>query len=280
MRNSKGEIETMRRLFTCGALMGMTALTACGGSSNNVQPAAASTEAATTVDATVSDFKVELSQASAVAGKIAFAVTGGGPSTHEMVAFKTDLPEDQLPVVSSTKKVDEAAATVKHFAPEAENVAKGGSKKVVLDLPVGKYVFICNVPGHYSLGMHAAFEVLPPATAANNVNATVADFQITLDKTSASAGVVAVHVSGKGPSQHELVAFKTDLAPDALPVDPATSKMDEANPAVEHFSPEAEKIDAGGLKSINLNLPAGKYVFICNVPGHYKLGMHAAFTVN
>ena len=63
-------------------------------------------------------------------------------------------------------------------------------------------------------------------------------------------------------------------------IDAATSKVDEANPAVTHFSPEAEKIDTGGLKSINLNLPAGKYVFICNVPGHYKLGMHAAFTVN
>ena len=58
------------------------------------------------------------------------------------------------------------------------------------------------------------------------------------------------------------------------------SKVDEANPAVTHFSPEAEKIDTGGLKSINLNLPAGKYVFICNLPGHYKLGMHATFTVN
>jgi uncharacterized cupredoxin-like copper-binding protein len=271
----------MRRLFTCGAIIGMTALTACGSSNNaGVQPAVAATDAATTVNATVSDFKIELDKDFAVAGKIAFAVTGGGPSTHELVAFKTDLAPDGLPVKASDKKVDEADSTVQHFSPEAENVAKGGSKKVVLDLPVGKYVFICNIPGHYSLGMHAAFEVLPPATADNNVNATVADFAITLDKASASAGVVAVHVSGKGPSEHELVAFKTDLAPDALPIDPATSKMDEASPLVTHFSPEAEKIGAGGLKSINLNLPAGKYVFICNVPGHYKLGMHAAFTVN
>ena len=273
----------MRRLFTCGAIVGMTALTACGGSAGGnavAQPAEASSEAATTVNATVSDFKIELDQASAVTGKIAFAVTGGGPSSHELVAFKTDLAADQLPVKAADHKVDETAATVKHFSPEAENIAKGGNKKVVLDLPVGKYVFICNVPGHYALGMHAAFEVLPPATADNNVNATVADFQITLDKASASAGVVAVHVSGKGPSQHEIVAFKTDLAPDALPINEAASKVDEANPAVEHFSPEAEKIDTGGLKSINLNLPAGKYVFICNVPGHYKLGMHAGFTVN
>jgi uncharacterized cupredoxin-like copper-binding protein len=275
----------MRRLLTCGAIVGMTALTACGGSAGSAgsnpvaQPAEASADAATTVNATVSDFKIELDQASAVTGRIAFAVTGGGPSTHELVAFKTDLPEDQLPVKAADHKVDEAASTVKHFSPEAENVAKGGSKKVVLDLPLGKYVFICNVPGHYALGMHAAFEVVPPASAENNLSATVADFQITLDKASASAGVVAVHVSGKGPSQHELVAFKTDLAPEALPINESLSKVDEASPAVQHFSPEAEKIDAGGLKSINLNLPAGKYVFICNVPGHYKLGMHAAFTV-
>ena len=273
----------MRRLLTCGAALGISALTACGGSAGSnpvAQPVEASTDAPTTINATVSDFNIKLDQAAGTAGKIAFAVNGGGPSAHEMVAFKTDLPEDKLPINEALHKVDETAATVKHFAPEAENVAKGKSKKIVLDLPVGKYVFICNVPGHYLLGMHTAFEVLPPATAANNVNATVADFQLTLDRASATAGVVAVHVSGKGPSEHELVAFKTDLAPDALPIDPATSKMDENNPGVQHFSPEAEKIGPGGEKSINLNLPAGKYVFICNVPGHYKLGMHAAFTVN
>src|ERR1700716_3909240 len=118
--SSKGGYRTMRRLFTCGAIVGMTALTACGGSAggNQVgQPAEASSEAATTVKATVSDFKTELDQASPVPGKIAFAVTGGGPSSHELVAFKTDLAEDQLPVKAEDHNVDETDGTVKHFSP-------------------------------------------------------------------------------------------------------------------------------------------------------------------
>jgi uncharacterized cupredoxin-like copper-binding protein len=31
---------------------------------------------------------------------------------------------------------------------------------------------------------------------------------------------------------------------------------------------------------VSADLAAGKYVIICNVAGHYQLGMRAAFTVN
>jgi uncharacterized cupredoxin-like copper-binding protein len=29
-----------------------------------------------------------------------------------------------------------------------------------------------------------------------------------------------------------------------------------------------------------VNLDAGSYVFICNLPGHYAQGMHASFSVS
>jgi uncharacterized cupredoxin-like copper-binding protein len=29
-----------------------------------------------------------------------------------------------------------------------------------------------------------------------------------------------------------------------------------------------------------VNLDAGSYVFICNLPGHYQQGMHASFTAS
>jgi uncharacterized cupredoxin-like copper-binding protein len=34
--------------------------------------------------------------------------------------------------------------------------------ELALDLEAGPYVLICNVPGHYESGMHAAFEVTAP----------------------------------------------------------------------------------------------------------------------
>jgi uncharacterized cupredoxin-like copper-binding protein len=42
------------------------------------------------------------------------------------------------------------------------SIAAGKSAAVTLDLTPGKYVFICNVAGHYQLGMHTAFTVEAP----------------------------------------------------------------------------------------------------------------------
>ena len=49
------------------------------------------------VDATLSDFEIELSASSAPAGEVTFNVQNDGPSTHEFVVFQTDLADDALP---------------------------------------------------------------------------------------------------------------------------------------------------------------------------------------
>jgi len=38
-------------------------------------------------------------------------------------------------------------------------------------------------------------------------------------------------------------------------------------------------IAGGKSEDKTLNLTAGKYVLVCNVPAHYGQGMHVAFTV-
>ena len=42
---------------------------------------------------------------------------------------------------------------------------------------------------------------------------------------------------------------------------------------------EVEDIAVGATESLTLTLEAGNYVVICNIPGHYLAGMHAALTV-
>ena len=42
---------------------------------------------------------------------------------------------------------------------------------------------------------------------------------------------------------------------------------------------EIEDIEGGSSQSLTVNLDAGSYVLICNLPGHYAQGMHAGFTV-
>ncbi len=69
----------------------------------------------------------------------------------------------------------------------------------------------------------------------------------------------------------------TDLAPDALPLGP-DGNVDENGAGVEHVTEQAD-FPAGNTKTLDANLPAGSYVVICNLPGHYKQGMRQAFTV-
>jgi uncharacterized cupredoxin-like copper-binding protein len=57
---------------------------------------------------------------------------------------------------------------------------------------------------------------------------------------------------------------------------PVSGKAASENSAVG----EVEDVAAGTSKKLTLNLKKGHYVLICNIPGHYKSGMHADFTVS
>jgi uncharacterized cupredoxin-like copper-binding protein len=111
------------------------------------------------------------------------------------------------------------------------------------------------------------------------VSATLSDFKIELGSTSAKAGEVTFKVKNNGPSVHEFVVFKTDLAPDALPTkqdENGIEIVDEEGAGVEAID-EIEDIAVGSSHDLKVNLPAAKYVVICNLPAHYAQGMHAAF---
>ena len=42
-----------------------------------------------------------------------------------------------------------------------EDIAPGKNKRVTLKLAPGRYVLICNQPGHYSMGLHTSLLVTP-----------------------------------------------------------------------------------------------------------------------
>jgi uncharacterized cupredoxin-like copper-binding protein len=99
-------------------------------------------------------------------------------------------------------------------------------------------------------------------------------FTVVADPDSTGAGPVTFNVENVGISLHNFNIVKTDLAPDALPVD--SGKVDESQLDVLAAS---DDLDAGTTDSIEVTLEPGSYVIFCNVPAHYGLGMHAAFTV-
>jgi uncharacterized cupredoxin-like copper-binding protein len=110
------------------------------------------------------------------------------------------------------------------------------------------------------------------------ISATEDDFTITLDPTTATAGEVTFDIQNDAGQTHEFVVFQTDLDEDALPVGD-DGDVDEEGEGVTPVD-EVEDIAGGSSASLTVNLDAGSYVVICNLPAHYGQGMHAALTVS
>ena len=112
----------------------------------------------TTVNVTLSEFKVELDKTEIPSGSVTFQVKNSGAITHEFVVFKTDLAADALPKASDEDEVNEDDASLTSMG-EVEDVEVGATKSFTADLQPGDYVAICNVETHYMAGMHIAFTV-------------------------------------------------------------------------------------------------------------------------
>ena len=112
----------------------------------------------------------------------------------------------------------------------------------------------------------------------SGIGVTLADFSITPAESSGAAGDLTFDVTNDAEQTHEFVVFKTDLAEDALPTDDE-GLVDESGEGVELID-EIEDVEGGSTQSLTVNLDAGNYVFICNLPDHYAQGMHASFSVS
>ena len=115
------------------------------------------------------------------------------------------------------------------------------------------------------------------APSPHSATATVGEFKIALDTAKLAAGEETLSIKNAGTITHEFVVVRTDLAAEALPIG-ADGGVDEEATDVAHID-EVEDILAGSTGSLTVSLPAGKYVVFCNLPGHYKGGMHAAIEV-
>jgi uncharacterized cupredoxin-like copper-binding protein len=102
----------------------------------------------------LSDYKVATDHASVPAGHVVFGVRNHAAMAHELLVIKTDLAPDQLPLDGATAKAKEDGKVG-----ELLNIAAGSSRKLVLELAPGTYVLICNIAGHYQLGMRVGLEV-------------------------------------------------------------------------------------------------------------------------
>ena len=113
------------------------------------------------------------------------------------------------------------------------------------------------------------------APAGAQLIAEMTDYKIAVNVPSVKAGKIKIGVRNIANMEHSFQVLKTDLAPDKLAVDGASAKAKEDGKVGEIPS-----IAAGKSAALTVDLAPGKYVFICNIAGHYQLGMSTGFTVD
>ncbi len=102
-------------------------------------------------------------------------------------------------------------------------------------------------------------------------------FKLTFSQYSAQAGPITFHiVNGADDMLHEFIIIQTDSPADELPTDEMTGRVKEE--AVTIIA-AAEDIPPSNSRNVTVNLAAGHYVIVCNLPGHYQQGMRVDFNV-
>jgi uncharacterized cupredoxin-like copper-binding protein len=113
--------------------------------------------------------------------------------------------------------------------------------------------------------------------AAGSANATVKvavkEFSLKPAVNEVSAGKVTFVVRNTGRVDHQLVVLRTKRSAKKLYL-ATTGDVFEIG-RIGKTTP----IDAGRTKTLTLALEQGHYSLLCNLPGHYKAGQFADFTV-
>ena len=109
---------------------------------------------ASSVNVTLSEYKIMPTPSAVRAGRVVFHVTNSGKIKHQFTIIRTDKP---------------AAKVLRHQNPnddipgargEIASLQAAASKTLVIkDLKAGHYALVCALPGHYQSGMYADFTV-------------------------------------------------------------------------------------------------------------------------
>lgn len=213
---------------------------------------------------------------SLLAGQVNFAITNIGTIQHELLVFRTDLSPSAFPVDAKGNVVEDGPGIT--LVSRGSPIDPGATQKRVVDLThPGTYVFVCNMPGHFRTGMFRVVTVTPPSAEQAFIPAALSEWHIATSST-IKAGSVILEAANFGTIQHELLVFRSDLAPSDYPLD-KDGNIVEDGPGITLVS-DADNIDPGRTqtRTVDLSQP-GTYLFVCNIPGHFKAGMYSTVTV-
>jgi len=239
------------------------------------------------ITGSVQEWKVNVSAQTAEAGEVEFAIANFGTIQHEFLVTKTSYEPGQIPVGSEGKfdEEDKGVSVVDEISEWPVNEAKVLSVK----LEVGTYELLCNIPGHYTAGMHTTLTVVPSTVkvvettvpvanvVSNDISGTVKEWAVAINAAEAKAGDVTFTMKNQGTIPHEFIIVKTDFAPGKIPLGP-DNRFNEDGEGV--FVPgEISEWNPKTTGTVTLKLDAGNYQLLCNIAGHYANGMYTQLTV-
>ncbi len=255
----------------------------------------ASAAAATVQDLAVegTDFAFAL-PASIPAGLTKVTLTNAGAEEHQAQVAKL-ADGTTLETLLTTLQENEAAALgLLTLAGGPTGVQPGDARSTTSNLTPGAYVFLCFVQSadgvpHLAKGIIAPLEVTEPAVEADvpagDSAVTLQDFAfVGLD--TLTTGPHTVTVTNAGPQPHEATIVKLAdgvAATDLLGM--FTASEAPSGPPPFTTAGGVAGVAVGETITMDVDLPAGNYAFICFVPDpatgapHAALGMIGALTV-
>jgi uncharacterized cupredoxin-like copper-binding protein len=111
---------------------------------------------------------------------------------------------------------------------------------------------------------------------ANGVDIKYSGYTLQPSRTTMKAGDIVFNINNQnGQVQHEFLVVQTDVPAGQFGLG-TDAKVDETGLKIVG---QVAKIDLGQTGTLSAHLAPGHYVLMCNIVGHYQLGMHADFNV-
>ena len=124
------------------------------------------------------------------------------------------------------------------------------------------------------LPRHPSHPLPPAGPSGAPVHVTLEEWAVVPSFSSTPAGKVTFEVQNQGSHPHELYVVSTADRSGQLPTTDDIADLDRAGRVIGSVGP----FPPGETKRLDVVLPPGHYVLLCNVVRHYERGMHADFT--
>ena len=233
-----------------GVVLAALILSGVPGMATTYSPQTPASPAASTVTVVMKDRSFQSSTRTVPAGKATFVIRNAGKKKHDFVIISSERHHHLLQMKGQRASEAGAIGKITAFAP-------GATKRLTRNLAPGKYVLICNEPGHYKAGEYLAFTVTRAATIApqtTDVNVSLFEMGFKLSKMTVPRGTVVFHLKNDGK----------------LPHDFSFGSRGGGSPMLQ----------AGQSATFTVKFATpGKYTFICTVEGHQEAGMIGVLTV-